>query len=519
MEALEAVGKRAAAVKPQAAWFEVAGAEGMAALESLLRQCRNEGLLLIGDAKRGDIGVSSQAYARAWLAPGAPLECDALTVNPWLGGDAMQPLVQAAHCHGKGIYALARTSNPGSAAWQTVRDEAGEPLWARVAEGMQGILPGPHTGFVVGALCIDEGAQLRERHPQAPLLVPGLGAQGGRFLRGQALCRRRRRCARGLSHLAGGALPAPGRPGAGRAQEVRWGPPPTAFWSSWPGGWRARPRRQIPGLAGPSAAKTLLGLRPDGAGLGSLLDRPPAGVLGVLAQQVVGQHQRRHGLDDGHGAQPHAGVVPPRNESSRMEPSAWRASMGARTEEVGLKPTRSTMSWPVEMPPRMPPALLEAKPLASVRGGVAPLRAVALHGGEAVADLDRLGGVDGHHGPGQVGVQLVEHGRAQPGRHAQALQAQGGAHRIALGAHPLQQLAHLVELGRVAKEKVVVVHLPQSSAPARTSPTCSTQARTCAPSSARSSCMAMAPPATRMAVSRAEARPPPLWSRTPYLRW
>lgn len=195
MEALEAVGKRAAAVKPQAAWFEVAGAEGMAALESLLRQCRNEGLLLIGDAKRGDIGVSSQAYARAWLAPGAPLECDALTVNPWLGGDAMQPLVQAAHCHGKGIYALARTSNPGSAAWQTVRDEAGEPLWARVAEGMQGILPGPHTGFVVGASCIDEGAQLRERHPQAPLLVPGLGAQGADFS--------------GARHFAGGEGAAP----------------------------------------------------------------------------------------------------------------------------------------------------------------------------------------------------------------------------------------------------------------------------------------------------------------------
>lgn len=181
MEALEAVGKRAAAVKPQAAWFEVAGAEGMAALESLLRQCRSEGLLLIGDAKRGDIGVSSQAYARAWLAPGAPLECDALTVNPWLGGDAMQPLVQAAHRHGKGLYALARTSNPGSAAWQAVRDEAGEPLWASVAQGMQDILPGPHTGFVVGASCTEEGALLRERHPQAPLLVPGLGAQGGDF--------------------------------------------------------------------------------------------------------------------------------------------------------------------------------------------------------------------------------------------------------------------------------------------------------------------------------------------------
>lgn len=163
------------AVKPQFAFFEAMGPAGVQALADVCAAARAAGLLVVGDAKRGDIGSTASAYAAATLGPDAPFACDALTVSPFLGPDTLEPFVAAARANGRGLFVLLRTSNPGSARWQApvVADLA---AWlAAQNAGDDGYGP---IGAVVGATH-GEGLALRAQLPKTWLLVPGFGAQGG----------------------------------------------------------------------------------------------------------------------------------------------------------------------------------------------------------------------------------------------------------------------------------------------------------------------------------------------------
>jgi orotidine-5'-phosphate decarboxylase len=171
-----------AAVKPQSAFFELLGADGAQAWEKVVAHARAAGLLVIGDVKRGDTASTADAYARAYLEGEAATRCDAITVQPWLGSDTLEPFVEACDRSGGGIYALVRTSNPGSDA---IQRHGSPPLWERVAAelerlGSSRIGPSGYSplGAVVGATKRAELARVRERMPHAPFLLPGYGAQG-----------------------------------------------------------------------------------------------------------------------------------------------------------------------------------------------------------------------------------------------------------------------------------------------------------------------------------------------------
>ncbi len=179
------------AVKPQAAFFEEWGPAGCAVLARVIAKARRAGLIVICDAKRGDIGTTAEAYARGYLAgddpTAAPWGADALTVNPYLGRDTLEPFVRVAVERGAGIYILVRTSNPGAGTFQDIRhQEDGTTLYQRVAavveelaSATRGNLPYGAVGAVVGATYPQELAELRQAMPHAPFLIPGYGAQGG----------------------------------------------------------------------------------------------------------------------------------------------------------------------------------------------------------------------------------------------------------------------------------------------------------------------------------------------------
>lgn len=186
-EILEAVGDQVAVVKPQSAYFEVYGSSGARALERTQSAARERGLLVILDAKRGDIGSTSDAYARAYLAgePKRAWEADALTVSPYLGEDSLEPFFRVAEQWGKGVLVCARTSNPGAAALQDlvwgdrqVHEIVADWLtpWVGRSRGSSGY---SGLGIVVGATVKEQARRLRQRLPQSLFLVPGFGAQGG----------------------------------------------------------------------------------------------------------------------------------------------------------------------------------------------------------------------------------------------------------------------------------------------------------------------------------------------------
>lgn len=176
------------AVKPQAAFFEELGSDGCLALSRVIRYARQQGLIVICDAKRGDIGTTAEAYARAYLAGAdpraAPWQADALTVNPYLGRDTLDPFVRIARERGAGIYVLVKTSNPGSASFQD-RVAEGSAIYQHVATVVEELTSETLeqgygiVGAVVGATYPRELVALRAAMPHAPLLVPGYGSQGG----------------------------------------------------------------------------------------------------------------------------------------------------------------------------------------------------------------------------------------------------------------------------------------------------------------------------------------------------
>jgi orotidine-5'-phosphate decarboxylase len=191
---IEAVAEHCVAVKPQVACFERLGAAGWTALVEVVAHAHRHELLVIADAKRGDIDVSAAAYGQAFFGgtetpygPVPGLGADALTINPLLGSDAVAPLVQAARAIASGVFVLVRTSNPGA---EDVEDQVLQDgssvseLLARMtaAFGADGVGSSglSDVGAVVGATAPERLSRMRELMPHAILLLPGVGAQGGR---------------------------------------------------------------------------------------------------------------------------------------------------------------------------------------------------------------------------------------------------------------------------------------------------------------------------------------------------
>ncbi len=191
---IDAVADAVVAVKPQLACFERLGAPGRAALGRVTEHAQAAGLLVLADAKRGDIDVSALAYAQSLLGttptpfgdvPG--LGADAMTANPYMGVDTLAPLLQTARAAGAGVFVLVRTSNPGAADFEDLELADGSRLWEQVARRVHALgQAGPVSGLadacaVVGATAPEHVARLRELMPATPFLLPGVGAQGGRI--------------------------------------------------------------------------------------------------------------------------------------------------------------------------------------------------------------------------------------------------------------------------------------------------------------------------------------------------
>ena len=184
LRTVEAAAGRVGIVKPQVAFYERYGSAGFAALEDVMAVARTAGLLVIADAKRGDIGTTMDGYAAAWLVPGAPLECDAVTLSPYLGTDALHGALSTALEHDKGAFVLAATSNPEAAAGQQARIDDEETVAERVAHdvaarniGAPGSLGS--VGLVVGATVDRRAFGLSDIVlAGTPILAPGFGAQG-----------------------------------------------------------------------------------------------------------------------------------------------------------------------------------------------------------------------------------------------------------------------------------------------------------------------------------------------------
>jgi orotidine-5'-phosphate decarboxylase len=176
---------RTAIVKPQSAFYEQLGAPGATVLCDVIRRARDMGLLVLLDAKRGDIGSTADAYARAYLEPDSAMAAEALTVNAYLGLDSLEPFAQRARDHGRGVFVLVRTSNPGAGDLQDL-EVKGEPLFHALARSLAPVaeeLRGPVTGWsslgvVVGATWPEEHQAVRDALPHSVFLVPGFGAQG-----------------------------------------------------------------------------------------------------------------------------------------------------------------------------------------------------------------------------------------------------------------------------------------------------------------------------------------------------
>lgn len=176
--------EHAAVLKPQLGLFEPFGAAGVRVALELVAQARAAGMLVILDAKRGDIGSTAEGYAHAMLGAAPGFDADCVTVNPYLGRDSLEPFLRLAESRNKSVAVLVRTSNPGARDLQD-RDVEGAPLWRRVAEMIApeaGRLRGASgwSGLmaVAGATYPQEARALRAVLPDSLFLVPGYGAQG-----------------------------------------------------------------------------------------------------------------------------------------------------------------------------------------------------------------------------------------------------------------------------------------------------------------------------------------------------
>ncbi|MFK7739487.1 MAG: orotidine-5'-phosphate decarboxylase [Planctomycetota bacterium] len=185
-ECLPVIAKHAPAVKPNIAFFEAYGSDGYRAYEEVCRQAHEEGLLIVGDVKRGDIGSTAEAYAEGHFRI-----ADSLTLHPYLGHDSIAPFLKwcAPESGGRAVFVLVRTSNPGAKDFQDLPVGTSEVTFCdSVASAVQQWgdgLPQAHgyhaVGAVVGATWPEELARLRRAMPNSWLLLPGVGAQGGKI--------------------------------------------------------------------------------------------------------------------------------------------------------------------------------------------------------------------------------------------------------------------------------------------------------------------------------------------------
>jgi orotidine-5'-phosphate decarboxylase len=183
---MDRVSGKVAAIKPQSAFFEQMGWRGIEVLDNCMKRARANGIVVVLDVKRGDIGSTAEAYATAYLSKGAPLQADAITVNPYLGMDSLEPFIEAADTNDGGLFVLVKTSNPGAEDFQT--EKVGKTtLYQTVARKLSSVAKrhrGPDTGWssvgvVVGANSPEEAIAIREELPYSPFLIPGYGKQGG----------------------------------------------------------------------------------------------------------------------------------------------------------------------------------------------------------------------------------------------------------------------------------------------------------------------------------------------------
>ena len=165
---IDATHEHAAFYKPNAAFYE--DADGWRALEETIAYAHGKDVPVLLDAKRADIGNTTRQYAAALD------RADAITVNPYLGRDSLQPFLDREE---KGVFVLCRTSNPGGSDLQDLELASGEPLYERVAALADVWNGNDNVGLVVGATAPEELAEVREIVPEIPFLVPGVGAQGG----------------------------------------------------------------------------------------------------------------------------------------------------------------------------------------------------------------------------------------------------------------------------------------------------------------------------------------------------
>lgn len=191
---IDTVASLVPAVKPQLAFFEQYGSAGIEAFENTVAAAKRRGLLVIADGKRNDISSTAEAYASAFLGESDVLghkqkafDADAATVTPYLGRDSLMPFVDACARHGKGLFVVLKTSNPGSRDFQDqIVAATGRPLYGSIAamvnelgQGLKGESGYSPIGAVIGATFPEEGRKLRALMPNALILVPGYGAQGG----------------------------------------------------------------------------------------------------------------------------------------------------------------------------------------------------------------------------------------------------------------------------------------------------------------------------------------------------
>ncbi|BDX32670.1 orotidine 5'-phosphate decarboxylase [Mycobacterium antarcticum] len=168
-----------AVVKPQVAFFESYGAAGYSVLETAIAELRDAGVLVLADAKRGDIGSTMAAYAAAW-AGDSPLACDAVTASPYLGFGSLRPLLDTAAEHGRGVFVLAATSNPEGASVQLAESDG-----RTVAQSIVDDVAHENRSAAAGSVGVVVGATLTDvpdlSDVGGPVLLPGVGAQGGRL--------------------------------------------------------------------------------------------------------------------------------------------------------------------------------------------------------------------------------------------------------------------------------------------------------------------------------------------------
>lgn len=181
------------AIKPQLAYYEQYGIPGIEAFQQTCAYARVKGMLVIADGKRNDIGTTAAAYARAYLGETTVwdgtkrpvFDADALTINPYLGVDGIEPFLEQCQLHGRGVFILVRTSNPSAGDFQDLRLADGRTLYEAVADQVDlwgasliGESGYSSAGAVVGATYPDQATVLRQRMPHTLILVPGYGAQG-----------------------------------------------------------------------------------------------------------------------------------------------------------------------------------------------------------------------------------------------------------------------------------------------------------------------------------------------------